>query len=296
MQTNNRPRNLMIFSAVTFGTLAPFVRHIPLASAELALWRAVLAALLLGVWLLLSHSSIPWKAIRRALPLLALSGMAIGINWILLFQSYRYTTVSVATLSYYFAPVLVTILCPVLFHERLSRKQILCFVMSTLGVVLIVTDGGLSGTGTDFIGVMFGLGAAVFYAAVILLNKCIHDVTGVHRTFIQFLAAIVTVLPYVALTSGFHLHQLDGVGWANLLIVGFCHTGITYCLYFTALKDLPGQKAAILSYLDPLTAVLLSVTLLGEPISPAQLTGGALVLGFAIWNEFLSRQSPRQPS
>ena len=218
------------------------------------------------------------------MPLLLASGVAMGINWILLFEAYRYTTVSVATLAYYFAPVIVTVVCPILFHEKLTGKQVLCFVMSTLGLVLITGIGNLGG-GSDGIGILFGLGAAVFYATVILLNKFIKNVDGIHRTFLQFLAAIVTLMPYVLLTGGVTLGSLSGTGWVNLLIVGLVHTGVTYCLYFSAIKSLPGQKAAILSYIDPLVAVLISVTILGEPMTPQQAAGGVLILGFTLWNE-----------
>ena len=134
-------------------------------------------------------------------------------------------------------------------------------------------------------GILFGLGAAVFYAAVILLNKFIKKVEGIHRTFLQFLSAIVVLIPYVMLTSGVTLGKLNGIGWVNLLIIGFIHTGLTYCMYFSALKELPGQKAAILSYIDPLVAVMISVTLLGESMTLWQAVGGILILGFTLWNE-----------
>ena len=149
----------------------------------------------------------------------------------------------------------------------------------------MITGIGDVGGGKDFVGILFGLGAAVFYAAVILLNKFIKNVEGIHRTFLQFLSAIVILIPYVIMTSGVTLGSLDGIGWANLLIVGLLHTGVTYCMYFSSLKELPGQKAAILSYIDPLVAVLSSVTILGETMTLWQGMGGILILGFTLWNE-----------
>ena len=289
MNQIKNPRLMMISAMAIFGTLGLFVRKIPVSSGELALYRACLAAVLLGVFLLLTRQPIPVSKIRRELPLLLLSGVAVGINWILLFEAYKYTTVSLATLSYYFAPVIVTAVCPVLFHEKLTGRQLLCFLMSTLGLVLITGVGDVGG-GRDLIGVLFGLGAAVFYAGVVLLNKFIRQVDGIHRTFLQFLAAIVTLTPYVLATSGVHLDTLDGVGWANLLVVGLLHTGVTYCMYFSSLRELPGQKAAILSYIDPLVAVALSVTVLGETMTASQLAGGGLILGFTLWNELSPRE------
>ena len=278
------PRLMLIASMTIFGTLGIFVRNIPVSSGELALYRAVLAALLIAVFLLLTKQRIPFANIKKEVPLLLASGVAMGINWILLFEAYKYTTVSVATLSYYFAPVIVTVVCPVLFKEKLTGKQIICFIMSTLGLVLITGIGDI-GSGNDFVGILFGLGAAVFYATVILLNKFIKNVEGIHRTFLQFLSAIVILVPYVIMTSGVTLGNLNGIGWVNLLIVGLIHTGVTYCMYFSSLKGLPGQKTAILSYIDPLVAVMISVTILGESMTLWQMIGGILILGFTLWNE-----------
>lgn len=281
-----RKSRLMMVAAMTiFGTIALFVRGIPVPSAEIALYRALMATLLLGGVFLATGQRIDFYAIRKELPLLLLSGVAVGFNWILLFEAYRYTTVSVATLSYYFAPVLVTAACPILFKEKMGLKQWLCFFMSTLGIVLITGIGDLGGSDTHLTGILFGLSAAVLYATAVLLNKYIRGVAGMQRTFLQFVAASVVLLPYVLLTGGLHLGSLSGTGWVNLLVVGIAHTGLAYTLYFTALKDIPGQEAAILSYIDPLVAVAVSVFVLGELLTAMQLAGGILILGFTLYNE-----------
>ena len=289
MNTHASARLKLTASMVIFGTLGIFTRNIAVSSGELALYRAILAAGLILVYLAAGRKPIPFKKIRRELPLLLLSGMAMGVNWVLLFSAYRFTTISMATLSYYFAPVIVILACPILFHERMTAKEILCFVMSTAGLVLIIGAGG-AGNGIDLIGVLFGLGAAAFYAAVILMNKFIRQVTGIHRTLIQFAGAILILLPYVGLTGGFHLEVLDGTGWVCLLVVGLVHTGVTYCMYFSALKDLSGQETAVLSYMDPLVATLISVLVLGEPMALTQALGGAMILGFTLWNELPSKK------
>ena len=290
MKILKNPRVMIIVAMAAFGTLGPFVRNIGVSSGELALYRAVMAALLLSGYLAVTKQPLNLKQISRELPLLLFSGMAMGINWILLFEAYKYTTVSVATLSYYFAPVLVTVVCPILFKEKMGAKQWICTGMSTLGIVLITGVGDLSGGSSHLTGILFGLGAAVFYATVILLNKFIKGVAGIQRTFLQFLAAIVILVPYVVFSGGVTLQKLDSLGWLCLLIVGLFHTGVTYCLYFSALKDLPGQEVAILSYIDPLVAVLISVFVLGEGMTVMQLVGGGLILGFTLWNEIQPKQ------
>lgn len=286
-----RARLAMIVSASVFGTLGLFVRRIEVTSAELALYRAVLAAVFILLFFLIRRERPRLREIRKSLWLLLLSGAAMGFDWMLLFESYKYTSISLATLSYYVAPVIVTALCPLLFHERMTRAQAICFLMSTLGVALIIGSGGVQGGGSDLRGIVCAVGAAVFYAAVILLNKYIRGVTGLERTFVQLLAAVVVLAPYVGLTSGFHPEVLSATGWVNLLIVGFVHTGLTYCLYFAAIRTLPGQESSLLSYLDPIVSVLISVLLLGEPLAPIQIVGMVLFLGFAVANELTHKNA-----
>ena len=283
-------RTMLIVSMTIFGTIGLFVRNIPLPSGEIALYRAVLAAILIGGFLLVTKQKIPFKKIKKEIPILVLSGVAMGFNWILLFEAYKYTTVSVATLSYYFAPVIVTVACPILFKEKMGMKQWICFIMSTVGIVLITGIGDTSQSSDNIKGILFGLGAAALYATVILLNKFTKTVDGIHRTFMQFISAIAVLVPYVLLTDGINLKTLPKKGWVFLLVIGIVHTGITYCLYFSSLKELPGQKAAILSYIDPLVAVLVSVLVLKETMTPMQAVGGILILGFTLWNEITPKK------
>lgn len=286
-------RTMLVVSMTIFGTIGLFVRNIPLPSSEIALYRAVLAAILIGAFLLVTKQKIPFAKIKKEIPLLVLSGVAMGFNWILLFEAYKYTTVSVATLSYYFAPVIVTVACPILFKEKMGAKQVICFVMSTLGIVLITGIGDLSQGSSHIKGILFGLCAATLYATVILLNKFTKTVDGIHRTFMQFLSAIAVLVPYVLFTDGVNIGTLNGRGWVFLLVIGLVHTGITYCLYFSSLKEMSGQKVAILSYIDPLVAVLISVVVLKEPLTPLQAVGGLMILGFTLWNEISPKKEAK---
>lgn len=275
----------IILSMTAFGTLPVFVKKIALSSGETALFRAIIAAAVIILFKILSGNKLAFTSIKKDLPALFVSGIAMGFNWILLFQAYKYTTVSIATLSYYFAPVIVMVVCPILFKEKLSLKQVVCFVMATIGLIMVIGLGGVENNGYSFIGIIFGLGAAVLYATVVLFNKFIKNVTGIDKTLIQFFAAIIVLIPYVLTTTGINIGSLSSTGIINLLIVGVFHTGICYCLYFTSLKDLKGQEASILSYIDPLVAIVISVTVLGELILPVQVVGGALILGFTLLNE-----------
>lgn len=283
MRKENLAKAMMAAAMFAFGTLAPFVKNVNVTSAELALYRALMATAVVGGFLLLTGQRLSFANVKKELLLLLLSGAAMGFNWILLFEAYKYTSVSVATLSYYFAPVIVMVACPLIFGERLGVKQMLCFALATVGMVLITGTAG--GGRNDLIGIAFGMGAAVLYASVMLLNKFIKGVSGLQRTFVQFLSAVAVLLPYVAIGDGFSIGGLQRSGWICLIVVGIIHTGVTYCAYFSALKELRGQEVAILSYIDPLVAVLVSVIWLNERITLPQIIGGSLILGFTLLSE-----------
>lgn len=271
-----------IISMIAFGTIGLFVRLIGLQSAEIALWRAVLGALFIGGVFLFQRRMPGYGSSRRNFLLLCLSGGAMGVNWILLFEAYKYTSVSLATLSYYFAPVLVTLLSPFLFKERLGTKGLVSFFGATAGLVLITLQPSEGGS---IVGILFGISAAVFYATVIILNKKLTDVGGLERTFWQFVFAAIVLAIYTPISSGIELFSLDQIGAVMLLTVGIFHTGITYLLYFGSLAQLEGQRVALLSYVDPLVAALLSVSLLGERMTLLQAIGGVMILGFTLISE-----------
>ncbi|MGL5797551.1 MAG: DMT family transporter [Cetobacterium sp.] len=273
----------IIITMITFGTLGPFIKNIGLASSEIALYRALIALIVLSIFILFNKKSSETFTIKQNIWKLFFSGGAMGFNWILLFEAFNFTSIALATLCYYFAPVIVVIMSVMFFREKLTLKQITCFVGSTAGLVLII--GFSSGGKNDMTGILFGLGAAILYATVILLNKSIKGIDGITRTIFQFIAAILVLLPYVWGTEGFHIFQLSNLELINLLIVGVVHTGIIYVLYFSSLSELSGQEASVLSYLDPLFAVMISILLMGETITTTQLLGGLMILLFTLANE-----------
>ncbi len=278
-----RARVQLIVCMVCFGTISIFVKGIALSPTEIALYRAAIACAVLLVYLVATGRLKSLRMRPGTLGLLFLSGAAMGFNWIFLFTAYRYTTVALSTLAYYFSPTLVVIFSLILFREPLTRRQILCFLGSTAGLVLIL--GLRGGGGSDGTGLLFGLLAALLYAFVVLCNKKAGAVDGVTRTWVQLAAATAVLAPYVALTGGFHIGTLNLTGWGNLLVIGLGFTGILYTIYFSAIAVLPGQQAAILSYIDPAVSVLASVFFLREPITALQLLGGAMILAFAMGNE-----------
>lgn len=275
----NRDKIKCIGAMIIFGTIGLLRRHIPYSSALVALIRGIVGTAFL--FLLPGTKKTPKRAPGSRTPgLLALSGAALGINWILLFEAYRYTTVSIATVCYYMAPVFVLILSPVLFGETLSLKKIFSMVLALVGMVLVteVWEGDIKGQK----GILLGLGAAGMYGAVMILNKKIEGFSPRERTLGQLAFSALTLLPYVLLTENFGELTLAPIPLFLLLTAGILHTGIAYGLYFDSIKNLPAQTVAILSYLDPVTAILLSATVLGETLTPRKGPG----------NPFGHRRSP----
>jgi len=276
----------MLLSMVIFGTIGLFVRHIPLPSASIALVRGAVGLLFLLLVALLGKKRLSGSAIRRNLAVLLFSGVALGGNWLLLFEAYRHTTVATATLCYYLAPVFVVLLSPVFFRERLTAKKLLCTLAALVGMVLVSGILNSELRASHLTGVLFGLGAAVLYAAVMLLNKALREISPLEKTTVQLGVSAVTLLPYVLLTGGFAAGALSPLPLLLLLVVGVLHTGVAYALYFGAIGSLPAQTSALLSYLDPVVAILLSALVLREPLGIPGAVGAVLILGSALLSEW----------
>lgn len=279
---------LMNLSAMLiFGTIAIFVRNIELTSKEIAVLRGIIGSLFLLIVILFSKEKTSFSAIKKNLPILVLSGLGVGANWIFLFEAYKYTTVSIATLSYYCAPIFVTIMAPIILKEKISLMKFLCVCTAMIGMLCIVgTNKGSIGEGYNhFLGITYGLAAAVGYASVILMNKFIKGLKGVETTLTQLIFASILLLPYVMITSGFGFSKMTGISWGYMIFLGIVHTGFAYALYFSSLKELKGQTIAVLSYIDPITAVLISALFLGEQLTIFQIIGGILILGSTFISE-----------
>lgn len=275
-----------------FGTIGVAVRFIPLSSAVIALCRGVLGLLFLAAIMLFTKKKPDLGAIRKNLVILIISGAAMGFNWILLFESYRYTTVATATVCYYLAPVLLVLASPLL-GERLTAKKLLCVAIALMGLVLVSGVFSAQPSQPDgFQGVLLALGAAVLYTSVMFLNKKLSPIGAYDKTILQLGSSAAVIFPYILLTDAFPT-QMPAVWQLGLvLLVGIVHTGIAYTLYFGSIRELDAQTVAIFSYLDPVVAILLSALALGEGMSFAELAGTVLILGSALYSELPAHKKP----
>lgn len=273
---------MMIVSMLIFGTLGVLREYIPLSSGLIAFVRAVIGGLFLLMIILFRRQHFPLKDIGKNVFFLLLSGSALGFNWVLLFESYEHCSVATATLCYYLAPILVILASPFVLKEKLSRKKLICCAVALLGMVLV--SGILKSNSQSLAqwkGILLGLGAAVLYACVILLNKRLTALNAYLKSIAQLLVAAVTMLPYIILTEDIGAIQPTFPTIALLIVAGIVHTGIAYWLYFSSLSQLSAQTAAMFSYIDPITAIILSIVVLRQPMDIPALVGSALILGAA---------------
>ena len=281
----------LIASMLIFGTVGIFRRWIPLSSVAVSAARGLVGgAFLLALHLLRGHRLSAFSIRANLVPLLC-SGAAIGANWIALFEAVRHTTVAAATLCYYMAPILVILLSPLVLHEKLTVRKCLCACAALLGMVLVsgVTDGGGLG---GLRGTLLALLAAALYASAVLINKRMRPMPPIDRTVIQLLTAGIVVLPWALLHVGGEAAAFSLRTALLLAVVCIVHTGLAYALYFSSVERLPAHTLAILSYIDPVTAVLLSALLLREPLTLGTVAGAVLILGAAVVCELPAKKSP----
>lgn len=267
----------LLLSYVIFGSVGLFVRFIPLSSAVIAAFRGLTGALFILIFLLCRRKRPDSAAIKANLLLLLISGTAIGFNWILLFEAYRYTTVATATLCYYMASVFVVLASPFLLKEKFSLKKAVCVAVALVGMIFVsgVFKTGFSG----YKGILFGLGAALLYAAGILCNKLMGEIAGADRALIQLFTAGLVVVPYMLAAEDVTVFSIDVTGAVLLFIVGIVHTGFAYVINLGAIGKLPAQTVAVFSYTDPIVAIILSAVILGEIPDIYGIIGAVLILG-----------------
>ena len=284
-ENSRRPVWMLVASMLIFGSIGIFRRAIPVSSAFLAFSRGMLGGAFLLAFMKLRRQPAAERLPARDAVRLAVTGAVMGVNWMLLFEAYNYTTVAVATLCYYMEPAIVILLSAWIFRERITAKKAVCAAIAVVGMVLVSgAAGGPDARAGSARGILLGLAAAVCYSAVVIMNKRIRGVDAFRKTAIQLLSAGAVMIPYLLATGG-SAGTFSPSAVLLLLVVGFVHTGVAYLLYFGSMDALKAQSVAILSYVDPVAALLLSAVFLKEPLSLSGAVGALLIIGSAVVSE-----------
>lgn len=281
MHKETKAKISLLTSMFIFGTIGIFRRYIPLSSSVLAFFRALIGTLFLLSIVCIKKTKLDADAIKNNLFKLIISGIMIGFNWILLFEAYSYTSIACATLCYYMAPILVILASPFIFKEKLTIKKAICTCIAFIGMIFV--SGIFSPTFYigDIKGIVFGLGAALLYGSAVILNKTIVNINAYEKTIVQLASSTLVLMPYCYVVDTFTFDFNIPI-ILLIIIVGIVHTGIAYALYFSTTAILDVQTLALYSYIDPIVAIVLSITLLQEAMRPLEIIGAILILGATI--------------
>lgn len=286
MKSSNRtlPRGfyygVYVLSMLIFGTNGYFAAHISFQGSQIVLLRTLIGGVLL-TGIVLAGGGFDRAAVKAEIVPLLCGGAALGFNWVALFEAYRLLNVSLATLIYYVGPMLILLLSPILFREKLTGWKL--FAVGVVAVGLVCISGSIALGGMNMAGLVTAIVSALFYATLIAFNKRISRTGGLQTAAIELDVAFVVVLAYVLLTNG--IPRITASDWPYVAIIGLVNTGLAYLLYFTGLQKLPGQSVALISYVDPVSALLFSAVLLHETLTPIQLVGAVLIIGGAMLGE-----------
>ena len=273
---------MYIVSLLIFGSNGVFAAHINLSSAEIVCMRTLIGSAALILVLLASRTKVDWLIMKREAAKLVAAGICLGVNWALLFEAYKLMSVSIATLTYYTAPIIVLLLSPVLLKEKQGARAYIGMVAVVVGMVLAV---GLSDTAVTAKGLLVGMGSAVFYAGLIVFNKKIVGVTGLTLTTVEMIIAACVMLPYVLLSGGHVGFPTDTEGTLYLIFLCLVNTGLACWLYFSSMNKLPARAVALFGYVDPVSALIFSAVFLGDRLGFVQIAGAVLVFAGAAFGQ-----------
>ena len=271
-----------IFALLLFGSNGIVASLIHLSSYEIVLLRTLIGSLLLIAIFFIAREKLTFYKYKTQSIFLAVSGIAMGTSWIFLYEAYDEIGVSLASLAYYCGPVIVMILSPFLFGEKLTRIKVCSFLVVLVGIFLV--NGTAFENGVSVWGLACGLLSAVCYSLMVMFNKKAKDITGLENSMLQLFVAFLTVAIFVGIKQGYRM-EIDTQSIIPILVLGLLNTGIGCYFYFSSIGKLPVQTVAICGYLEPLSAVLFSVIFLKETMLPIQIIGAVLIIGGAILGE-----------
>ena len=276
-----------LVSMLLFGMNGVVASHIPLNSYEIVFFRTFIGSLFMLLMFLPGRGRFHVKEHKKDALFIALSGVSMGLSWMFLYEGFQQIGVSVTTLLYYCGPVLVMLLSPVVFRERLTVSTVVGFVVVAVGIVLV--NGASAGEGMNAFGIFCGLMSAVGYCLMVTLNKKAEKITGMENTVIQLVVSCFTVSIFLGIKQGFAM-DIPPSAWPWILVLGVVTTGYGCYLYFSSLSALPVQTAAVWGYLEALSAVVFAALFLGEKMTAVQLIGAVCIIGGAMASELIKKK------
>ncbi|MCF3642825.1 DMT family transporter [Rhizobium sp. TRM95111] len=275
---NSRRRGIIEMAAAMAisGTIGWFVTMSGKPVADIVFWRcaigaAVLAAVCFSMGML-KREFLPARRVAIAM----LGGVAIVINWLLLFAAYPMATISVATTVYNTQPFMLLLLGAIVFRERITGAKLFWLLLSFAGMVAIVKGKpALGGPGGDYaLGILLALGAAFFYALAAIAAKGLKGMPPHLIALIQVSTGAAMLAPF----ADFSALPDGSIAWGSLATLGIVHTGLMYVLLYGAIQKLPTHLTGSLSFIYPVAAIVVDRIAFGHVLQPLQILGSAVIL------------------
>ena len=275
-----------LFALFLYGTIGFFLHFVEYSSEFVVLCRGVLGSLFIYIIMKINKQAINFDSIRKNLRYLCISGVSLGLNWVFLFQGYEYG-VAVTSVCNYLAPIIVVVICLLVYKERINKVQIVCIISAFVGILLMT--GIFDYDSVDYRCVVYGLLAAVGFVIMVLCNKKIDDIDQYDKTLSQLFFSVVVVFPYVYFHKGFPV-SFDLRSTLIVIMLGILHTGVAYIFYFSAIRYLSSQSIAVLGYLEPVINVLIGSFVFKEKMTVMTIIGIIMILCASIGNELFANK------
>ncbi len=271
-----------ILALLLFGSNGIIANYIDLSSTEIVLYRTFIGSLLLLFFFFITKNKWTFYKNKKHFFFLILSGISMGLSWMFLYEAYNRIGVSISSLLYYCGPIIVMALSPVIFRERLTKRKLTGFLVVFIGIVLV--NGNLISEYNNLFGLFCGIMSAIMYSFMVIFNKKAAKISGLENSLLQLAVSCLTVAAFVLFRGNFSI-SIPQSSILPLLFLGIVNTGIGCFLYFSKLEKLPVQSVSVLGYIEPLSAVVLSVIVLNESMNVVQIIGAVLVIGGAVYAE-----------
>ena len=287
-----KERLKLILISATFGTVGLFSHFIPLSSAAIVFYRALLGGAFIVVMMKLSGIDIDIKSMRDNLIVLIFTGFFMALNWVLQFEAFKVSSVAIGTVCYNMMPIFLLIIASFVFNEKITLKSGLCILIATIGVILVSNVVNVGIKSNEVLGCVYGILGAVFYALIVTFNRKLSQITTHDKVIFQIAFSALIMAIYVGfiekksffIDSNLPRNEIV-MGIVCMLILSFLHTGFCYVHYFNAVSRLKAETVAILTYIDPVVALFLSYFVLKENMTALQFLGAVMILGSTLFNE-----------
>lgn len=278
MERSSHPNASIInltLGLVLIGTVGAAVLKSGLDPVTIVFWRSVIGTLFLLIWCFATGILPDRTLTRRNLLIGAVAGASLVLSWAAFFGGIILTTITTGTIIMHIQPFFILMLGALIWKQKVTRDQMAWLVAAFVGVVL-ASGLSLSSGAMDhkwLLGVLITFGGAMLYAVTAVAGKALENQRGEITTLCQTVVGVLIFAPFV----NFDL-AIPMPSWGWLAVIGVIQTGIAWVLIYSALPRVSTPLIAVLSFVNPLTAITTDWLFFGRVLGLAQGAGLVLII------------------